>query len=53
MSQKAKDDEVIPLCENHHQRSCNAIHLMGKKPWEQKYGSQRELLEATRHQLER
>jgi hypothetical protein len=47
MSQKARDDEVIPLCENHHQHSRNAIHLMGKKPWEQKYGSQRELLEAT------
>lgn len=51
MGQKAKDEEVIPLCSNHHQHSRNAIHLMGKKAWEQKYGSQRELLEATLVQL--
>jgi len=51
MGHKAKDEEVIPLCEAHHQHSRNAIHLMGKKPWEQKYGSQRELLEATLAQL--
>lgn len=48
MGQKAPDDAVIPLCENHHQHSRNAIHLMGKKPWEAKYGTQRELLEAMR-----
>jgi hypothetical protein len=52
MSQKAKDEEVIPLCEAHHQHSRNAIHLMGRKPWEQKYGSQRELLEATLAKLD-
>ncbi|MGX9992612.1 hypothetical protein ACS4RR_026355 (plasmid) [Rhizobium sp. Z1P35] len=33
--QKAKDEEVIPLCEAHQQHSRNAIHLMGKKAWEQ------------------
>ncbi|WP_080822547.1 MULTISPECIES: DUF968 domain-containing protein [Rhizobium/Agrobacterium group] len=51
MGQKAPDDCVIPLCDNHHQHSRNAIHMMGKKPWEKKYGSQRELLEATREKL--
>jgi len=52
MGQKASDFETIPLCCAHHQHSRNAIHLMGKKPWEQKYGSQRELLEATLSKLE-
>lgn len=47
MSQKAEDEEAIPLCDNHHQHSRNAIHLMGKRPWEAKYGSQQDLLEAT------
>lgn len=51
MGQKAKDEEVIPLCEAHHLHSRNAIHLMGKKPWEAKYGTQRELLEKTRQLL--
>lgn len=51
MGQKAPDDCVIPLCEAHHQHSRNAIHLMGKKPWEAKYGTQRELLEQTREKL--
>ncbi len=51
MGQKAPDDCVIPLCDAHHQHSRNAIHLMGKKPWEKKYGSQRDLLEATRKKL--
>lgn len=51
MSQKAKDEEVIPLCEAHHQHSRNAIHLMGKKPWEAKYGTQRELLGQTIERL--
>ncbi len=30
MGQKAKDDEVIPLCEAHHQSSRNAIHVIGR-----------------------
>lgn len=51
MGQKAPDDCVIPLCESHHLHSRNAIHLMGKKPWEAKYGSQRELLEMVREML--
>jgi len=51
MGLKAKNTEVIPLCDNHHQHSRNAIHLMGKRPWEEKYGSQRALLEATLEQL--
>jgi hypothetical protein len=51
MGQKSSDMETIPLCDFHHQHSRNAIHLMGKKPWEQKYGSQRDLLEATLAQI--
>lgn len=49
MSQKADDENTIPLCHlGHHQFGNNAIHQMGKRPWEAKYGTQRELLEKTR-----
>ena len=52
MGQKASDFETIPLChEGHHQFGRNAIHQMGKRPWEAKYGSQRELLEQTLEKL--
>jgi len=44
MGQKAPDECVIALCEAHHQHSRNAIHLMGKRAWEAKYGTQGELL---------
>ncbi len=47
MGQKAPGDCVIPLSEAHHQHFRNAIHMMGTKPLEKKYGSQRKLLEAT------
>lgn len=46
MSQKAKMRRPF-LWEAHHQHSRNTIHLMGKRPWEAKYGTQRELLDAT------
>jgi hypothetical protein len=39
MGQKAPDDCVIPLCSNHHQDSKWAIHRMGKRSWEERYGS--------------
>lgn len=48
MGQKASDYDTLPLCENHHQHSRNAVHVMGKKPWEARYGSQRDLIEITR-----
>lgn len=49
MSQKADDECVIPLCHfAHHQFGKFAIHQMGKRPWEERYGSQAELLEKTR-----
>lgn len=53
MSQKADDDYVIPLCHSgHHQFGKHAIHQMGRRPWESKYGTQRELLEKTRRLME-
>ena len=37
-----KDSEVIPLCYAHHQGS-DGIHHIGKKTWESKYDTQRNL----------
>lgn len=37
-----KDSEVIPLCHAHHQGS-DGIHTIGKKTWEEKYDTQRNL----------
>ncbi|MBN9219562.1 MAG: DUF968 domain-containing protein [Mesorhizobium sp.] len=51
MGQKASHYDTIPLCEAHHQTSGNAIHLMGMRPWEAKYGTQRELIESTKGKL--
>lgn len=48
MSQKAPNNCTIPLCHSgHHQFGKNAIHQMGKRPWEEKYGSQKDLLDLT------
>lgn len=47
MGQKASAFETMCLCSNHHQHSRNAIHLMGKRAWEAKYSTQRELIEET------
>ena len=52
MGQKASDFDTLPLCEAHHQHSNNAIHLMGMKPWEAKYGTQKELLELVKKMLD-
>ena len=37
-----KDEEMIPLCHYHHQGRMG-IHTIGKKIWEDRYGTQREL----------
>jgi hypothetical protein len=39
MSQKAKDEETIPLCVEHH-RGSQGIHHLGMKVWESVYGEQ-------------
>ena len=39
-----KDKEMIPLCHYHHQGRMG-IHTIGKKMWEDRYGTQRELRE--------
>lgn len=37
-------DDTIGLCYNHH-RGKEGIHTIGRKPWQAKYGSERELLD--------
>ncbi len=37
-----KDKSIIPLCHYHHQ-GAEGVHTIGKKTWENKYGTQREL----------
>ena len=39
MSQKAKDEETIPLCVDHH-RGSQGIHQIGQRTWESAYGEQ-------------
>ena len=39
MSQKADDENTIPLCPEHH-RGSQGIHQIGQKTWEEAYGSQ-------------
>ena len=37
-----KDSEIIPLCYEHHQ-GFDGFHTLGKKTWESKYDTQRNL----------
>ena len=41
MALKSKD--FIPLCHHHHQGG-EGIHTLGTKIWEEKYGTQEDLL---------
>jgi hypothetical protein len=51
MGQKAHFLKSIPLCVAHHLHGKNSIHGMGVKKWEQKYGSQEQMLERTQSRL--
>ena len=50
MSQRAGDDECIPLCYHHH-RGCVGIHTLGTKVWQETYKPERELLRIIREEL--
>jgi len=45
-----KDSEMIPLCHTHHQGKLG-IHTIGKKTWEARYGTQRELHQRLKEEL--
>lgn len=49
-SQKAGDDEAIPVCHYHHQGE-EGIHTLGTRVWQAKYGTERDLLEKTKSML--
>jgi hypothetical protein len=53
MGQRADNYTCIPLCQAHHRTGGHgvAIHA-GKKTWEQRFGTELELLERTRELLE-
>jgi hypothetical protein len=44
---KASDRLTIALCEYHHNKSINAIHNIPLWLWEEKFGTQEELIELT------
>jgi len=41
---------MIPLCHYHHQGRMG-IHTIGKKMWEERYGTQRELYQRLQEEL--
>ena len=45
-----KDKDMIPLCYIHHQGKLG-IHTIGKKTWEERYGTQRELHQRLQEEL--
>jgi hypothetical protein len=47
MGQRASHFDTIPLCHHHHQ-GAEGIHTLGTRTWQEKYGSERELLEKTK-----
>lgn len=52
MGQRASHFDAIPLCHTHHRTGGHgvAIHA-GQKTWEEKYGTERELLEQVKKLL--
>ena len=52
MGKRASNYEVIPLCPTHHQHGGHgvAVHA-GRKAFEVRYGTEKELLEQTRREL--
>lgn len=51
LGQKADDHLTIPLCLDHHTGK-DGIHSIGKKTWEEKFGTQEFLLEVTNYKIE-
>ena len=53
LGKKASNYETIPLCEIHHRNGGHgvAVHA-GRKTFEARYGTERELLEQTRRELD-
>lgn len=51
IAQRAADEDTIPLCHYHHQ-GAEGFHTLGKRAWEAKYGSQRDLLADTMSRIE-
>jgi len=45
-----KSIHALPLCHTHHQGS-EGIHHLGNKVWEEKYGSQEELLQYIKERI--
>ena len=52
LGKKASNYETIPLCDAHHRNGGHgvAVHA-GRKTFEARYGTERELLEQTRREL--
>ena len=50
--QKAPDRDAFPLCPFCHRTGPNAFHRIGKRPWEARYGAQRDHAARTRATLQ-
>jgi len=51
MGLRASHFETMPLCVNHH-RGQEGIHTIGRKQWEELYGTQDDLIQWTQQQIE-
>jgi hypothetical protein len=40
MGQKTPDNRAYPLCYEHHQDGPGAIHRIGRRAWEARYGTE-------------
>lgn len=51
VSQKAPDEQTIPLCQHHH-TGAEGVHTLGVKTWEAHYGTQESMLMSVDQVLE-
>lgn len=52
-ARKSADEDTVPLCVPHHRGSDDALHAMGRKAWERKFGvTELELIPETRRRVQ-
>lgn len=52
-ARKNPDEWTIPLCPAHHQNSGDALHVMGRKAWERRFGvTEMDLVAETQHRVQ-
>lgn len=51
MGGRKDHDKVIPICQFHHQ-GAQGIHTIGRKKWQELYGTEQELIEKTNRMID-